>query len=140
MNRPLLSYLAPWLTSLFLSTPAPAQTIADSEWIVLGRTENFRVYLDQRSVQRGGDFARVYQLTDFTTAQWLDERTVVGSLKVLVEYDCARPRMRTLAMQAYSEQMAAGRLMASEQKADAEWEDIAPGGSGEIVQKMVCGK
>jgi hypothetical protein len=140
MNLPFLSCLALCLASLLLSPPTPAQTIGDSEWIALGRTENFRVYLDQRSVQRGGDLARVYQLTDFTTAQWLDERTVVGSLKMLVEYDCARPRMRTLAMQAYSEQMAAGRLMASEQKTDAEWENITPGGSSEIVQKMVCGK
>lgn len=138
MNRFLLSCLVPCLTVLPL--PASAQVMGDSEWIVLGRTENFRAYLDQRSMRRNGDRARVYQLTDFAVAQWLDERTVVGSLKVLVEYDCARPRMRTLAMEAYSEQMAMGRLVANEQRTDAEWEDIQAKGSGEIAQRLVCGK
>jgi hypothetical protein len=123
-----------------LPLPAPAGIAGNSEWIALGRNENFHVYLDQRSVQRSGDRARVYQLTDFTTAQWLDERTVIGSLKMLVEYDCAQPRIRTLAVEAYSEQMTAGSLVANEQRADAEWEDIAPEGTGEIVWRMICGK
>jgi hypothetical protein len=123
-----------------LPFPAPARIAGNSEWIALGRSENFRAYLDQRSVQRSGDLARVYQLTDFTVAQWLTERVVVGSLKVLVEYDCMQPRMRTLAMEAYSEQMAGGRLVAQEQRTDAEWEDIVSEGSGEIAQRLVCRK
>ena len=113
---------------------------ANPEWIGLGRNENFRAYLDQRSVQRDGDRVRVYQLTDFATAQWADERTVVGSIRALVEYDCASARTRTLALEAYSEQMGEGRLVANEQKPDAEWEAITPGGSGENVRRLVCGK
>jgi hypothetical protein len=114
--------------------------VTASEWLALGRNENFHAYLDQRSVQRNGDLARVYQLTDFTSAQWVDERTVIGSIKALVEYDCARSRSRTLVFEAYSEQMGEGRLVASEQKPDAEWENIAPGGTVENVWRMVCGK
>jgi hypothetical protein len=113
---------------------------AAGEWLALGRNEIFRAYLDQRSVQRNGDFARAYQLTDFATAQWVDERTVVGSIRALVEYDCTQPRARTLALEAYSEQMGEGRLLTREQKPDAEWEDIAPGGTGENVRRLVCGK
>lgn len=112
----------------------------DGEWIGLGRTENFRLYLDQSSVQRNGDLVRAFQLTDFTTAQWVDERTVVGSIRSLVEYDCNQPRVRTVALQAYSEQMGEGRLVASEQKADAGWEEMAPGGVGENTRKLVCRK
>jgi hypothetical protein len=113
---------------------------SDGEWLSLGRTDKFRVYLDQRSLQRNGDLARVYQLTDFVTAQWVDERTVVGSIRVLVEYDCAQPRLRTVALEAYSEQMGEGRLVNSEQKPDAEWENFASEGTGENVRRMVCGK
>jgi hypothetical protein len=112
----------------------------NAEWIVLGRNENFRVYLDQRSVQRNGDFARVYQLTDFVTAQWIDGRTVIGSIRALVEYDCAQPRARTLTLEAYSEQMGEGRLVTSEQNPDAKWEDATPGRTGESVWRLVCGK
>jgi hypothetical protein len=111
-----------------------------AEWITLGRNENFRAYLDQRSVQRNGDFARVYQLTDFVTAQWVDGRTVISSIRALVEYDCAQPRARTLTLEAYSEQMGEGRLVASERNPDAEWEDATPGRTGENVWRLVCGK
>ena len=132
------------LAVLLLPLAALAQKTdgANPEWIGLGRNENFRAYLDQRSVQRNGDLVRVYQLTDFATAQWADERTVVGSIRALVEYDCARARARTrtLALEAYSEQMGEGRLVANEQKPDAEWEAIAPGGTGENVRRLVCGK
>jgi hypothetical protein len=112
----------------------------DVEWVVLGRNENFRAYLDQRSVQKNGDFTRVYQLTDFVTAQWVDGGTVIGSIKALVEYDCTQPKARTLALEAYSEQMGEGRLVANERNPDAEWEDAAPGGTGESVWRLVCGK
>ena len=111
-----------------------------AEWIGLGRNETFRAYLDQRSVQRKGELARVYQLTDFATAQWVDERTVMGSMRALVEYDCAHPRSRPLVLEAYSEQMGEGRLLTKEEKPDSEWEEIVPGSPGENVRRLVCAK
>jgi hypothetical protein len=131
------------LLLLFPPLPAFGQTLdegAIGEWIALGRNENFRAYMDQRSVQRKGDLARVFQLTDFTTAQWVDERTVVGSIRALIEYDCANPRARTLALEAYSEQMGEGRRVANEQKPDAKWENIEPGEVNASVRRLVCEK
>ena len=110
------------------------------EWIALGRTETFRAYLDQSAVQRNGDLVRVYQMTDFTTGQWVDERTVVGSIRMLIEYDCSQPRARTLTLEAYSEQMGEGRLVANEQRPDADWEGVTPSGIGENTRKLVCRK
>lgn len=78
---------------------------AQVEWLALGRNENFRAYLDQTSLQRNGDLVQVLQLMDFVTAQWADERTVIGSIKTVVEYDCVQLRSRTIALEAYSEQM-----------------------------------
>ncbi len=144
MNRPSRFRLT-WRTSLplllllALSRSGFAAGVA-GEWISLGRTENLRLYLDQRSVQRNGELVRVYQLTDFTTAQWVDERTVVGSIRSLVEYDCSQPRARTLSLEAYSEQMGEGRLVASEQKPGADWSGVAPGGIGENTRKLICSK
>ena len=132
--------MALFLLPLLVFSRARYGAGVDGEWISLGRTENFRLYLDQSSVQRNGDLVRVFQLTDFTTAQWVDERTVVGSIRSLVEYDCSQPRARTLALEAYSEQMGEGRLVAGEQKPDAGWEDVAPGGVGENTRKLVCRK
>ena len=142
MDRPFHPRRALLLAVLLVPLAAFAQKLdgANGEGVGLGRNENFRAYLDQRSVQRNGDLVRVYQLTDFATAQWADERTVVGSIRALVEYDCARARTRTRALEAYSEQMGEGRLVANEQTPDAEWEAIAPGGTGENVRRLVCGK
>ncbi len=111
-----------------------------AEWSLLGRSDTFRVYLDQKLMQRNGNFAQIWQLMDFTVAQWADARTAVGSVKNLLEYDCTVPRFRTLAAEAYTEQMAGGRLVANERLSDPQWEDVAPGSTPEKVRQIVCGK
>lgn len=113
---------------------------AQAEWLALGRNENFRAYLDQKSLQRNGDLVQVLQLMDFVTAQWADERTVVGSIKTVVEYDCVQPRSRTMALEAYSEQMGDGRRVATEQLPNPEWESINSGSTSEKIRQLVCGK
>ena len=111
-----------------------------AEWSQLGRTDTFRLYLDQKLIQKSGDFVQVWQLMDFTVAQWADARTAVGSIKNLIEYDCTQPRLRTLAAEAYTEQMGAGRLVANERLSDPLWENVAPGSTAEQIRKIACGK
>lgn len=113
---------------------------AQAEWLALGRNENFRAYMDQKSLQRNGDLVQVFQLMDFVTAQWADERTVVGSIKTLVEYDCSQPRSRTIALEAYSEQMGDGRMVATERLPNPDWEGIKPGSTSDNIRQMVCAK
>jgi hypothetical protein len=141
MNR----HFSLWLALLLAAAPLTLfgqnfGAVENAEWVALGRNENFRAYLDQRSVQRNGDLARAYQLTDFVAAQWIDGNTVIGSILSLVEYDCTRPRARTLATEAYSEQMGKGNLIANERNPDAEWGNTTPGGSAESAWRLVCGK
>ncbi len=100
---------------------------AQAEWILLGRNEAIRFYLEQKSILKNGDFTQILQLLDFTSAQWVDAQTVVGSLKVLVEYDCAKPRSRALASEAFSEQMGDGRLVSKERFPDPTWDPVEPG-------------
>lgn len=113
---------------------------AHAEWVLFGRTTEFRIYLDQRLISRNGDYAQMSQLMDFAVAQWADARTAVGSIKTLVEYDCTQPRSRTLAGEAYTEQMGAGRMVSSEQVAEPQWEAIEPGSNPEKLQQIACGK
>lgn len=113
---------------------------AQAEWLALGRNENFRAYLDQQSLQRNGSLVQVSQLMDFITAQWADERTVIGSIKTLVEYDCVQPRSRTIVLEAYSEQMGDGRRVVTEQFQDPVWEGIKSGSTSEKIRQLVCGK
>ena len=111
-----------------------------AEWILFGRTDSFRIYLDQRLIQRNGDSAQVLQLMDFTIAQWADAQTAVGSIKNLVEYDCTQPRSRILAGEAYSEQMGDGRMVANERVPSPQWEGVEPDSTPEKIRRIVCGK
>ncbi len=112
---------------------------AQAEWIMLGRTENFRIYLEQKQILRNGDLAQIWQLMDFTVAQWADPQTAVWSIKTLAEYDCAEPRFRTLVSEAYSEQMSLGKLVAKEQAAEPQWEHIEAGGPPDKIRQVACG-
>jgi hypothetical protein len=113
---------------------------ARAEWYSLGRTDTFRLYLDPQTIRMNGDLAQVWQLMDFTVAQWADAQTAIGSIKSLLEYDCAQPRSRTLLAEAYTEQMEAGRMVASERVQDPQWEIVAPGSTAEKIRQTACGK
>ena len=112
---------------------------AQAEWIQFGRTDEFRIYVDQRLIKKNGDFAQVWQLMDFTVAQWADARTAVGSIKNLIEYDCTQPRLRPLAGEAFTEQMGEGRMVGNEQVSDPQWENIEPNSAPEKMRKFACG-
>lgn len=112
---------------------------ASAEWIQLGRTDNFRIFLEQKQILRNGDLAQIWQLMDFTVAQWADPQTVVWSIKTLAEYDCKEPRFRTLVSEAYSEQMSLGKLVAREQPAEPQWERIEAGGPPDKIRQVACG-
>ena len=124
--------------AVLLAVLLPATVQA--EWMVLGRNEDFRIYLDQNLIRKNGDLTQIWQLMDFTAAQWTAAQTVVWSIKTLIEYDCTAMRARTLAGEAYSEQMGGGRMMGSEQVADAQWESIEPGSTRDKVRQIACAK
>ena len=139
MNRPVY-FQKPMQRGLLVLALCLLAGTVHAEWFKFGRSDNFRVYLEQASIQKNGDSAQILQLMDFTTAYWVDAQTVVGSIKNLIEYDCGRPRFRTLASEAYSEQMAAGRLVAQEKQPDPQWQDIEKDSPTEKIRKIACGK
>ena len=114
--------------------------IAQAAWTMVGRTDVFRVYLDEKQVKRNGDFAQVSQLTDYTVAQWVDARTAVGSIRQVLEFDCKHHVFRFISAVAFSEQMEAGSLVASEVLDDPQWMPIDADSTVEKVEKFACGK
>lgn len=110
---------------------------AGAQWDMLGRNENLRLYIDRTPVQRQGDVATVWQMIDYTSAQWVGA-SVVMSVRNLVEYDCKARRARTIGVVAYSEQLGAGREVVSERLPNAEWADIPAASTGENLWKIAC--
>ena len=125
---------------LFVLATVLAAGSVQAEWVSLGRSDDIRFYLDQKSIRMNGDFAQILQLMDFTTSQWVDAQTVIGSLKMLIEYDCSKPRLRALASEAFSEQMADGRLVSKEQFPDPQWEAVEPGTTPGKMRQIACAK
>ena len=132
IRKPLRPLLLALLALLFAGSAA-------AEWIQLGRTENFRIYLEQKQILRNGDLVQIWQLMDFTAAQWADPQTVVWSIRTLAEYDCKEARFRSLVSEAYSEQMGIGKLVAREQPVEPQWERIEAGGPPDKIRQVACG-
>lgn len=83
---------------------------------------------------------QIWQLMDFTAAQWADPQTVVWSIRTLAEYDCKEARFRSLVSEAYSEQMGIGKLVAKEQPAEPQWERIeGPAATPDKIRLVACG-
>ena len=82
-------------------------SIAQAAWTLIGRTDIFRIYVEDKQITRSGDFALILQLTDYTVAQWVDPRTAIGSIRHQVEFDCRQRLVRILSATAFSEQMEA---------------------------------
>ena len=137
MNRSRIFSQKIWKIIIPLAASLFAGSV-QAEWVALGRNENFRVYLDPRSIQRNGEYVQIGQLMDFTSAQRVDTQTVVGSIKSLVEYDCSQPRFRTLISEAYSEQMGNGLKVASDQLPDPQWESIDPASTSGKIRQIAC--
>ena len=112
------------------------------EWLLLGRTDAFRMYVDSKSIEPNADSdtVQLWQLMDFTSAQWADAQTAVGSIKTLIEHDCAEPRSRALLVEAFSEQMGDGHSVARERATDPPWELIQPGSPAEKTRQLACDK
>ena len=115
-------------------------SIAQAAWTLIGRTDIFRIYVEDKQITRSGDFALILQLTDYTVAQWVDPRTAIGSIRHQIEFDCRQRLVRILSAAAFSEQMEAGSLIASEKLTNPEWTQIDPESTAEKVEKFACRK
>ena len=131
---------APFRCSVFFVAMLSVSGSACAEWILLGRNENFRVYVDNQSLQRNGETARALQLMDFTSSQWVDSKTVVWSMKTVIEYSCVQPSLRTLTLDAYSEQMGEGRVVSTEKFDSPAWESFPSGTPTEKLWRIACEK
>jgi len=125
-----------WLLPLLMASGGEA--LAQSQWAMVGRNPDLRFFVDRGTIARQGDVATMQQLIDYTFAQWVGAKVVMSENSV-VEYDCGRRRMRTLAGAAYSEQLMRGVLVSQDRHPDAEWTAVAADGLPEQLWRIACG-
>lgn len=113
--------------------------VAQSQWVMVGRNADLRLFVDRGNILRQGDIAAMVQLVDYTSAQWVGTK-VIMSVRNLIEFDCVRRKARTVAGAGYSEQLARGVQVSSEEAPDAPWQEVTAGGTSEQLWKIACGQ
>jgi hypothetical protein len=118
-------------TLLLIFTAAPAC----AEWVKVGRTDTAVHYVDPATVRKEGNLRTVWALQD--TVQSGEDG--IRSIRSLQEYDCALERFRFVSVEAHSEPMAGGWILAEHHLRDA-WSNRPPGTRAATIGKIVCAR
>lgn len=78
------------------------------------------------------------ELLDHSAAQVHDKVSYLSS-RTQSEYDCKAQESRTLSSSLHSGNMAAGKTL-HRTNHPGKWSAVAPGGAGEVLWKIACGK
>lgn len=119
-----------------------AAAIAAKDWEEAGSTLKGEAdfYIARSTISKSGDFAKMWEMVDFKTAQIVDGKPFLTA-KNFYEYDCKRSRRRMLAATAYAGHIGKGAVVGSEFFATpSPWEAVGAGGYSEYVLKLACGK
>jgi hypothetical protein len=92
-------------------------------------------YVDFATIRKDGNLRKVWELMDMRKPS----TTGTKSRRIRTEYDCKEERTRVLSLDAFSENMASGKLLNSFTEVD-KWIDIPPGTVVEDLLKAICKK
>jgi len=111
---------------------------AMAEWVDVGSNENITIFVDPASIQRDGNMAKMWHLTDFKTAQ-KDMGDKYLSTKDQNEYDCKEVKVRRRASSQHSGNMGKGKVVYSD-SFTTRWKPVPPDSGLEIMWKFACVK
>jgi len=113
-----------------------ASNSAMAAWIDVGSNESTIIYVDPATVQRTGNMATMWHLTDFKTAQ-KDMGEKYLSTKDQNEYDCKEVKLRRRASSQHSDNMGEGKVVYSD-SFTTRWKPVPPDSGIEILWKFAC--
>ena len=116
---------------------------ASAEWTAMGSAgDDFIKYVDRVTIQRSGNFVKIWDLSDFKTVQ--KSAFAVGnsyfSSKTQREFDCKEKRFRALVLTWFDGQMGNGKVVYSSSETNVKWSPIESGSIGEAMFMIACGK
>src|SRR5262249_5716834 len=115
-----------------------------AEWVpVGGKVEEglaqYMVYLEPDTIRRNGDMVELSTLVDFKTTQTTPSPPHL-SVRSRSELDCAKKRIRLLALIAFSGNMGSGEVVYSSAESNEQGISVEPGSVAESLWEVVCGK
>ena len=109
---------------------------AMAEWVSVANNENTTIYVDPATIQRSGNMAKMWILTDFKTAD-KDMGEAYLSMKDQNEYDCKEVKVRRRASSQHSKNMGGGKVVYSDSYT-TRWKPVPPDSGIEIMWKFAC--
>ncbi len=109
-----------------------------AEWKQVGSNENTTLYIDPVTIQREGNLAKMWHLTDYRKPT-RDISEPYLSAKDQHEYDCKQAKSRRRAASQHSENMGGGKVVYSDSYV-TRWKPVPSGSGVEILWKLACGK
>ena len=113
---------------------------AGAEWVRVGKpsrsfpflSSEAAYYIDPSTIDKDGNFRRVWQIHDLSEKGAQGERSVLES----VEYDCAAKRMRVIKATGKSQRMARGEIIPLRAAFD-DWIILQPGKENEKIFEIL---
>lgn len=115
---------------------ARSATPVFAEWLLVDGNERARVYLDTETINRSGEWVRVWVVDDLKIAETRGLRKYL-STRAHEEHDCAKERFRLLALEYFSGNMGSGEAL-YKTSGESDWAPIPRGTLAQSVWKFVC--
>ncbi len=117
---------------------AAVSSSAMAAWVDVGSNENTAIYVEPSTIQRAGNMAKMWHLTDFKKPN-KDMGDAYLSTKDQYEYDCKAVKSRRRASSQHSGNMGGGKVVYSD-SFTTKWKPVPPDSGTEILWKFACVK
>lgn len=107
-----------------------------AEWAKVGSNESTAIYVDQSTIQRTGNMAKMWHLTDYATPN-KDMGEAYLSMKDQNEYDCKESKVRRRASSEHSKNMGKGKVVYKDTYT-SRWKPVPPDSGVEILWNFAC--
>jgi hypothetical protein len=120
---------------LALALFGPAAT---AEWVKVNDNDDYIAYADPVTIARTGDLVQMRDLIDLKSPRASPYGNAHASSMAHSEFDCASPRVRTLAFTLHAGQMGNGELVETAAKSNG-WLPVFPGTLLGMLRQFACG-
>jgi len=107
-----------------------------AEWKEASSTEEYKAYVDIKSIGKSKDIITMASLYDFQKSQQLDKEAFY-SVKHIREYDCNQTRQRVIYSEFYNLNMGQGKLLGKTTKIYS-WRENGPNTVDEHLWQIAC--
>ncbi len=123
------------LITLLVLSPGSAY----AEWVERDRNagKGTTMYVEQDLIRRNGNLVKMWELTDYKSAQTFGADTRYLSEMSQREYDCAEERWRMHALAFFSGQMGNGKKVHG-RSYESMWAPVYPGSIGRRAWEFAC--